>query len=237
MQRHLDFGKHPHALERSTLLDKAAIGYAHRLEGQCEAVPELDAVTEPPSCHDMLPKDWALKLSAPRRCRFTYKQKTYLTEKFQQGEQSRRKSDPASVARSMMSSVDSQQKRMFSSEELLTASQVAGFFSRLAAKKSLFNDDDLEEEIECATQEANIEELTSEVSRELLLGHPNMWDKYNLCQMTSRGKLNTTKLSVAKLRDICAGLDIAVDVSIKRKQPYADKIEEYCEKCRCKTDK
>ena len=116
----------------------------------------------------------------------------------------------------MMSAVDCQKKRMFSSEEFLIASQVAGFFPRLAAKKPLFNDDDLEEEIECATQEATIEELTSEVSRELLLGHPIMWDKYNLCQMTSGGKLNTTKLSVAKLRDICAGLDIAVDVSIKR---------------------
>ena len=46
-----------------------------------------------------------------------------------------------------------------------------------------------------------------------------------------------TKLSVTKLRDIFAGLDVAVDVSIKRKQPYADKIEEYCEKCDCKADK
>ena len=46
---------------------------------------------------------------------------------------------------------------MFSSEEFLTASQVAEFFPRLAAKKSLFNNDDLEEEIECATQEATIE--------------------------------------------------------------------------------
>ena len=53
MQRHLDFEKHQRALERSTLLDKAAIGYAQRLEGQCEAVPELDAVAEPPSSHDM----------------------------------------------------------------------------------------------------------------------------------------------------------------------------------------
>jgi len=42
----------------------------------------------------------------------------------------------------MISAVESQGKRMFSSEEFLTASQVAGFFSRLAAKKSLFNDDD-----------------------------------------------------------------------------------------------
>ena len=126
-----------------------------------------------------------------------------------------------------MSAMDLQGKRMFSSEELLTASQVAGFFSRLAAKKSLFNDDDLEEEIECATQEVIIEELTDEVSRELFPVHPIMWDKYNLCRMTSGGKFNTTKLSVAKLSDICAGLDIAVDVSIKRKQPYTDKIEEY----------
>ena len=106
----------------------------------------------------------------------------------------------------MMSAVDSQGKRMFSSEEFLTASQVAGFFSRLAVKKSLFNNDDLEEEIECATQEATIEELTIEVSRELLPGHPIMWDNYNLCEMTSGGKLNTTELSVAKLRVICAGL-------------------------------
>ena len=121
---------------------------------------------------------------------------------------------------------------MFSSEEFLTASQVAGFFSKLKAKKSLFNDDDLEEEIECVTQEATIEELTSEVSRELLPGHPIMWDKYNLCEMTSGGKLNKTKLSVAKLRDICAGLDIAVDLAIKRKQPYAHKVEEYCQICR-----
>ena len=238
MQRHLDCGKHQRAVERYTLLDRAAVGYAQTLEGQCEDVPELDAVAEPPSSHDVLPKGWALRSSASRRCRFTYKQKKYLTEKFQQGERSGRKSDPASVASSMMSAVDSQGKRMFSSEEFLTASQVVGFFSRLAAKKSLFgNDDYLEEDIECATQEANIEELTNEVSRELFPGHPIMWDKHNLCEMTSAGKLNTTKLSVANLRDICAELDIAVDVSIKRKQPYADKIEEYCQICRCKADK
>ena len=82
-----------------------------------------------------------------------------------------------------------------------------------------------------------IEELTNEVSRELLPGHPIMWDNYNICEMASGGKLNTTKLSVAKLREICSGLDIAVDVDIKRKQPYADKIEEYFQKCRCKADK
>ena len=34
MHRHLDFGKHQHALEQSTLLDKAAIGYAQKFEGE-----------------------------------------------------------------------------------------------------------------------------------------------------------------------------------------------------------
>ena len=58
-----------------------------------------------------------------------------------------RKCAPVSVAYSMMSAVESQGKRMFRSEEFLTASPVARFFSRLAAKKSLFNDDDLEEEL------------------------------------------------------------------------------------------
>ena len=57
------------------------------------------------------------KSSASRRCRFTYKQKNYLTDKFKQGEKLGRKSDPESIARSMMSAMDLQGKRMFSIEE------------------------------------------------------------------------------------------------------------------------
>lgn len=63
-------------------------------------------------------------------------------------------------------------------------------------QRSLFNDDDLEEVIECATQDATIKELTNEVSCELLPGYPIMCDKYNLCEMTSGGKLDTTKCYV-----------------------------------------
>ena len=196
--------------------------------------------TQLPSSLDILPKGWGLKSSASRRCRFTYMQKNYLTEKYQLGEQLGRKSDPASVACSMMSAVpglSAQAKRMFRSEEFLTVSQVAGSFSRLPAKKALFNDYDLEEEIECATQEATIEELMNEVPRELLPRHPIVRKKYNLHEMTSGGKLNMNKLSVVKLKDICAGLGITIDVSIKRKQPYADEIEKYCQIFRRKADK
>ena len=137
MQWHLDCGKHQCALGNTPYWIELLLDMLKGLEGQCKAVPELDAVAEPPSSRDMLRKGCMLKSSASSRCRFTYKQENYLTEKFQQGEQSGRKSDPASIARSMMFAMDSQGKLMFSSEESLTASQVAGFFFRLAANKPL----------------------------------------------------------------------------------------------------
>ena len=68
-----------------------------------------------------------------------------MAAKFQQGESSGRKIDPASVARSMLTAVDSRANRIFSRAEFLTASQIAGFFSRLARKKTLSDEEDHEE--------------------------------------------------------------------------------------------
>ena len=45
MQRHLDCGKHQRALERETLLDRAAVTYAKILEGQTAGVPELNPIS------------------------------------------------------------------------------------------------------------------------------------------------------------------------------------------------
>ena len=39
MQRYFDCGKHPRALERYTLLDRAAFGYAQRPEGNAKLFP------------------------------------------------------------------------------------------------------------------------------------------------------------------------------------------------------
>ena len=40
LQRHLDCGKHKRALERETSIDRAAVAYAERLEGQPSSLPE-----------------------------------------------------------------------------------------------------------------------------------------------------------------------------------------------------
>ena len=236
MQRHLDCGRHKRAVERGTLFDKAAVGYAQKLEVQCQAHPQLRCSEQPPSMTDALPQGWALKSSTSKRARFTDKQRKFMADKFQQGESSGRKMDPASVARSMLTAVDSRGNRIFSSEDFLTASQIAGFFSRLASKKTLSSEEDHEEALVAASQEAAIQELTNVVAREFSPAHPVMWDGRNLCEMASHRKLD--KLSLTQLRDICADLNIDTEeIRVKRKQPYAEKIDACCQTCICKVTK
>ena len=56
MQRHLDCGRHKCAVERDTLFDKAAVGYAQKLEMQCQAYPQLSSSEQSPSTTDTLPQ-------------------------------------------------------------------------------------------------------------------------------------------------------------------------------------
>ena len=78
MQQHLDCGQHKHAVERDTLFDKAAVGYAQTLEVQCQAHPQLRCSEQPPSMTDALPQGWALKSSTSKRARFTDKQRKFM---------------------------------------------------------------------------------------------------------------------------------------------------------------
>ena len=57
------------------------------------------------------------------------------------GEQTGNKVDPSTVAKAMFSTRDVSGKKLFSAGEYLTATQISGFFSRLASKKTLQNED------------------------------------------------------------------------------------------------
>ena len=235
MQRHLDCGKHQRKLERQTLLDRAALTYAEALEGQTAGIPHLDTFTRPVSshCSSVLEMGWALKSGVSRRVRFTPNQISYLTTKFRLGEQSGQKADPASVARAMMTAKDASGNLLFTSDEFLTSTQVASYFSRLASKKRLGNDDEvLIDDLQSAANEAEMEHLTAIAVREVGLAHPITYDVYNLCVMCSGSKLKN--LSISLLRDICMSFDIDVsDVSLKRKLPYIEKITLLCKGCTC----
>ena len=136
------------------------MAYAERMEGQPSSVPEAIAITRPEdtlSASEKLSMGWALKVSNTRRSRFTASQKSYLTNRFKLGEQTGQKADPASVARAMVSAKDSSGNRLFTSDDFLSASQIAGFFSRLSAKKTL--NEDVEEMAEDDFQSAADEAL------------------------------------------------------------------------------
>ena len=177
---------------------------------------------------------WALKASSTRRSRFTASQKAYLTNRFTLGEQTGQKADPASVARAMVSAKDASGNRLFTSADFLSASQIAGFFSRLSAKKTLHEEveDMVEDDFQSAADEASIEELTNVAAQELKIRHPISYDVYNLCDMVARSKLKTFSVSV--LKDICLFFNIDVtDITVHRKQPYVNKIQSLCLSCVC----
>ena len=93
--------------------------------------------------HPCLPMGWALKSSHVRRTRFTEKQKDYLTSKFRTGETTSQKADAASIANSMITARDSNGNSFFTSSEFLTGHKVSSFFSRLASRRTLSENDDM----------------------------------------------------------------------------------------------
>ena len=130
LQHHLDFGKHERALEHATLLDRAVLGYADRLQEQSSGIPQIRQVRKRlnPSNLPCLPMGWALKSSHVKRTRFTEKQRDYLSSKFRIGQATGQKADAASVSKSMMTARDSNGQRLFTSAEFLTSQQVSSFF-------------------------------------------------------------------------------------------------------------
>ena len=143
MIRRLDCGKHKRELEKETLYDKAAMEYRKQLEGQATLMVPVFTGTSQPRMQgaSALPMGWALKSAESKRSRFSAAQKSYLTDKFKLGELTKKKVDPASVARSMMTARNTNGSRLFTSDDFLTVTQIANFFSRLASKKTLLDDD------------------------------------------------------------------------------------------------
>lgn len=230
LQRHLDLGKHERALVNETLLDKAVLCYADRLQEQFCGIPQIQVrkylnLTSQPC----LPMGWALKSSHVRRTRFTEKQKDYLTSKFRIGETTVQKANAASVAKSMMTTAFLQVLRF------LTGQQVSSFFSRLASKRTLENDEMTESDIE---ESQNVEDeeafrkLRSEILQEVALRHPICYDSYNICELIADSKL--LKFAIQMLQNICEHFDIPItDIKVKRKASYIERLITFARNCTC----
>ncbi|KAI8490860.1 hypothetical protein Bbelb_312790 [Branchiostoma belcheri] len=238
LEEHIAVGKHRRRLERETLLDKAKLKYAERLEQGPSAVPhvepslQLEAKRNTP-CPQ---QGWALR-SPKKPVRFTIKQKTYLDRQFLLGETTGKKLDPVTVSREMRKACDSQDQRLFRVTEFLTSQQVSSYFSRLAAKrrKTAADADAEDEQQDPAELESIHSALQTHVMKEVQLQHPVLYDTYNLCDMAKRGELY--ELGMPSLKIICDHFDIDVSTITdrRRKSAFVAKVTEYLRFCQCHT--
>ena len=142
------------------------------------------------------------------------------------------KADPASVARSMMHAKDI--NGTTHSDDFLTANQIGGFFSRLASKKTLPDEEAEIEVMEAARYKADIDTMITQVVDDLTPRHPIVFDSFNLCKLSSsKGKLNT--LAIPPLREMCCHFGIAVDdIKVRCRKLYIEKLKTLRDKCTCK---
>ena len=138
-QKHLDGGSQRYALERESLQDKAMLRYSENLESGAASIEEnVEAVISEESEEVSFVKvGWALKHAHTRRQRLIDKQKNYLIELFLFGKKTGRKADASEVSKTMRKARNEDGSLLFKCDDYLTSLQIASFFSRLAAKKSV----------------------------------------------------------------------------------------------------
>ena len=105
----------------------------------------------------------------------------------------------------------------------------------MASKRrvDIVNEEEDEEEENSAHEEVALSEMRQDVVSLVGLQHPIMYDTNNICELASSSKLTAT-FSVSVLRDICLSLDIDVSgVSVRRKKPYVDKLQDLVKSCTC----
>lgn len=215
--------------------------YATKLERGPGVLPEIvddGASMSVEGDSSVLPMGWAFKSARVQRKNLTVAQKNYLTEVFKAGERTGQKADPTRVSKAMRRVKHSDSSNIFDKCDL-TPLQIAGFFSRLSAKKTYSVERSSEEEEpernELITEKA-IEEMSNEVTKALALQHPIMYETYNICEIVGQSKL--AKFSIRTLQNICAALELDVaSMTGKRKQPYMEIIEGVVARCGCKTSK
>ena len=160
--------------------------YATKLERDLGVLPEIvddGASMSVEGDGSVLPMGWALKSAEVQRKNLTVAQKNYLTEVFQVGERTGKKAYPTSVSKAMRRVKHSDGSNIVDKCDYLTPLQIAGFFSRLSAKKTYSVEQSSEEEeserSELITETPN-EEMSNEVTKALALQHPIMCETQHL---------------------------------------------------------
>lgn len=177
-----------------------------------------------------LSEGWALK-TAKKSTRFNEAQKKYLEDKFNLGQQTGHKQDPARVAKDMRFAKKADGSRLFSSNEFLSAQQIQSFFSRMASKLRQVAGI-IDSDIRAAQYEQEFCYTRQVVLDEVQLQHPIAYDNFNLCDMHKERSLKT--LCIAMLKIVCEYFGVCTDgFHARRKAEYISALEELIKACSC----
>ena len=92
-------------------------------------------------------------------------------------------------------------------------------------------DSDIEENQNANNEEA-LCELQSEILQEVALTHPICYDFYDICELIANSKLSNFDFQM--LQKICEHFDFPIiDIKVKRKAPYIERLIAFGKKCTC----
>ena len=179
-------------------MDLAKHQYATYLEGGVGLIPALRAVpSSVGSSHqgEEVKEGWVLK-QVRKPYRFNQKRKTYLEGKFNIGQSTRSKIDPAFVAKEMCCSRCKDGERLFVVSEFLTLQQVSSFFSRLALKVCQQQVEVSQEDTLAVEEQRNFATANKNVLSSLQLHYPIVVDPYNVCSLVNKSEFRKTKVAL-----------------------------------------
>ena len=139
LQDHIHFGEHDMKVSPESMYDRLKRDWAAKfLSITLES--KLSFTAEEATGSEQLQEEpcglgWALQKPRGGGARFSENVKSYLTAKFDFGEDTGRKADPTQVAADMQVARNTNGERKFQRSEWLSKSQIQGFFSQLAASK------------------------------------------------------------------------------------------------------
>ena len=176
LELHLDVGQHNNKrLPSESVYDRVRRDYAAKF-ASVDVAQKTSPVTLPSSSEtpnrQPLEMGWAISKRHTACTRFSKRVKEYLTRKFDIGERTGRKADPAQVEKEMRTARNPSNERQFSCTEWLTKTQMQGFFSRLAASRRkeqglLGMSLETEEDVECLVKDTERQELLDEIADEV----------------------------------------------------------------------
>lgn len=245
LELHQDFGQHSRIVGNETVYDTIRREWAskYRTVSNSLAMPTVSETLEIGQSEVQM--GWALAKPRTGSVRFPEKVRNYLIAKFNVGEKTGLKSDPDHVQGEMRHARDHSGERLFVRDEWLTATQIKGFFSRLAKirrekgnqlsheQQQLLEFVDLdtdESEEDAVAENSNRTELREQIEKEIDVQHPICFDIYDLCDLYKQRKLSQFKVKM--LKEMCSYFEINLK-SREKKDDLLHKISNMVEKCSC----